>query len=305
MAWSGSLSADSAVGSAITFTPDTKTEGAYTVVEFTAPRKGVYCFQLKGSGGTYEGGHNDGVSASGGVGGLTTGYLVLEKGQTVYVGAGGSCSAAFVSKTTGTALRYIPAGDLYFVAGAGGGGGAMWGQQWGMKAGAGGVGGGITGGNGASVAGSAGAGATQTSGYAYGYSVAGGYSNINDISHHAGRGGDGYYGGKPAPNGTANGGGGGSGYLHTGSVTVGTKTYTNATQQSGGASSNAAGSIVVIYYARAELPIIFNGVTLERLIYNGVEIESVIYDGVRLFMRRLKHAAQNCFAARRYCPCLV
>lgn len=288
MGWSGSLSADSAVGSAITYTPDTSSEGAYTVGTFTAPKKGVYCFQLRGSGGTYNGYHSDGVSAAGGTGGFTTGYIVLEKGQTVYIGAGGSCSAAFVAKAYGAALKDVAAANLYFVAGAGGGGGANWGQQWNMKAGPGGEGGGMTGLAGWDPHGNraGGSGGTQSSGFAYGYGGGGGYSNSNNTSFHAGRGGDGFYGGCGAS--SFNGGGGGSGYIHTASVTVGSKTYTNATQQGGGAGSNSNGSVVVIYYARAELPVIFNGTTLERLIFNGVEIESLIYDGVKLFMRRLR-----------------
>ena len=287
MGWSGSLTGNSAVGSAITYTPDTSQGGQYTVSVFTAPRKGVYAFQLKGSGGTYNGYHSDGVSAAGGTGGFTTGYLLLEKGQTVYIGAGGSCSAAFVSVANASALKDVTPANLRFVAGAGGGGGANWGQPYNMKAGPGGNGGGTTGatGGGGGV-GSLGAGGTQSSGYAYGTGGGGGYSNDNNTSFHAGRGGDGYYGGTGATG--SQGGGGGSGYIHTASIKVGSKTYTNSTQQGGGAGSNTAGSVTVIYYARAELPIIFNGTTLERLIYNGVEIESVIYDGVKLFMRRLR-----------------
>ena len=287
MGWNGTLSASSAVGSAITYTPDTTSEGAYTVASFTAPKKGIYRFILMGSGGTYNGNHSDGVSAAGGTGGLTTGYLLLEAGQTIYIGAGGPCSAVFVSKVTGTALKNIAAENLYFVAGAGGGGGANWGQPYNMKAGTGGVGGGLTGaaGGGGGV-GTPGSGGTQTSGYGYGYGGGGGYSNSDDTSFHAGRGGDGYYGGTGA--GGSQGGGGGSGYIYTDSIKAGSKTYTNSTQQGGGAGSNANGSVEVSYYARAELPVIFNGVTLECLIFNGVEVESLIYDGVKLFFRKLR-----------------
>ena len=217
MAWSGSLTASSAVCSAITVTPDTNTEGAYTVAAFTAPKKGIYRFIAKGSGGTYTA--SDGASAAGGTGGLTTGYLLLEANQTVYVGAGGTCSAAFVSKATGSALKNIAKENLYFVAGTGGGGGANWGQQWNMKAGAGGAGGGTTGGKGPQVNGTPGNGGTQTAGGSntsqagYGYGNGGGYSNTNNTSFHGGRGGDGLYGG--AGGWGADGGGGGSGYIHT------------------------------------------------------------------------------------------
>ena len=295
MGWNGSLSASSAVGAAITYTPDTTTEGGYTVGAFTAPKKGVYAFQIKGSGGSINGPHSDGVYSAGGTGGFTTGYLLLENGQTVYVGAGGPCSAAFVSKVTGSALKNITKENLYFVAGAGGGGGANWGQQWGMKAGAGGAGGGVSGGGGGAANGANGAGGSQTAGGSSGagsaaaYGVGGGgggYWNNNNTSHWGGRGGDGYYGG--GGGGGSSGGGGGSGYIYTGSIRVGSKTYTNSTQQGGGAGSNARGSVQVSYHARAELPVIFNGTTLERLLFNGVEVESLIYDGVKLFFRKLR-----------------
>ena len=100
MAWNGSLTAGSAVGSKITFTPDTSAEGGYTVSAFTAPKKGIYRFQLYGSGGTNGStdadytGANGNATVLGGAGGYTDGYMLLEKNQTVYVGAGGTCSAA-------------------------------------------------------------------------------------------------------------------------------------------------------------------------------------------------------------------
>ena len=285
MAWSGSLTESSAVGSSITFTPDTSTEGAYTVAAFTAPRKGVYAFQLKGSGGTVTANQK---YSPGGVGGFTTGYLLLEKGQTVYVGAGGTCSAAFVSKVTGAALKNISASNLFFVAGAGGGGGAMWGNGYNNQSGSSGGGGGTTGLAGWDAYGNraGGSGATQSGVYGYDHGGGGGYANHGSYSTHGGRGGDGYYGGNGG--GYSWGGGGGSGYIHATTLKVNTKTFTNSTQQGGGAGSNARGSVQVSYHARAELPIKFNGTTLERLFFNGVEVESLIYDGVRLFMRRVK-----------------
>ena len=284
MGWSGSLSANSAVGSAITYTPDTTTSHGYTVGTFTAPKKGVYRFILKGSGGTYNGYYSDGSSSNGGEGGYTVGYLLLEAGQTVYVGAGGTCSAAFVSGATGSALKDIAQSSLYFVAGAGGSGGARWGEPYNMKSGPGGAGGGTSG-----TAGSGGqAGGTQSSGYAYGVGGIGGYGN-DGASYHRGDGGDGLYGGYAGAfsSGMAHGGGGGSGYLHTGSVKIGSKTYTNTTQQGGGAGSNSTGSVVVEYYARAELPVNLDGTTLERIIFNGVEVESLIVDGVKMYFRRM------------------
>ena len=128
MGWNGSLTESSAIGSAITFTPDTSAEGAYTVVPFTAPKKGVYRFRLYGSGGTKWGsgngdiGRKDCGGTDGGAGGYTDGYLLLEKGQTVHVGAGGTCSAAFVAKESGGKLASIAKASLLFVAGGGGAG---------------------------------------------------------------------------------------------------------------------------------------------------------------------------------------
>lgn len=306
MAWSGSLTASSAVGSAITYTPDTTTQRAYTSSLFTAPKKGIYRFTLKGSGGTLKG-ETWVTRGTPGKGGLTVGYMLMEPGQSVYVGAGGTLSAAFVSKTTGAKLKDIPASDLYFVAGAGGQNGAAWDSPGGNYGGNGGDGGGTTGagapyvgpypggGGGTQTAGgSSGTGESNSKG-AYGEGRGGFYGNVNGTSHIAGAGGDGYYGGGGGTGGQAHGagGGGGSGYIHTTTVKVNSKTFTNTTQQGGGAGSNARGSVEVSYYARAELPIIFNGTTLERLIYNGVEIESLIYDGVRLFMRRMRECLNS------------
>ena len=259
---------------------------------------------IKGSGGTYNGYHDDGISASGGTGGTTTGYLLLEAGQTVYVGAGGPCSAAFVSKVTGNKLSAIAQDDLYFVAGGGGGGGAMWGQQWNMKASPGGNGGGSSGvsGSGGGGIGTGGAGGTQTGGYAYGAGGGGGYSNENDTSHHAGRGGDGLYGGKGATG--AAGGGGGSGYVYSASLTVGNHTYTSETVQGGGAGSHSAGSVAVTYYADAELPVSFNGVKIMEIFFNGTKVEHLVYNGAALFVHTLKRGMTALKRFLRASPCL-
>lgn len=289
MAWSGSLTASSAIGSAITFTPDTNTQGAYSVSVFTAPKKGVYRFVLKGSGGRkYTISESGAACADGGAGGTTTGYLLLEEGQKVYVGAGGTCSAAYVSKTNAASLAATSEkSNLYFVAGAGGEGGANWGQTANMKAGTGGKGGGTTGGTGTNINGTPGAAGTQTSGNAYGVGGESVYTNVNNTSLRSGRGGDGLYGGRAGTG--ADGGGGGSGYIHATSVKVMNTTYTNSTAQGGGAASGAKGSVVVTYYARAELPVTFNGNKLTQLIFNGTEVKSLIYNGTKIFMRRCVH----------------
>ena len=312
MGWSGSLTASSAIGAAITFTPDTTTMGGYTVSSFTAPKRGIYRFQLKGSGGATGDSSRTG-RAEGGEGGLTTGYLLLESGAKVYVGAGGPCSAAFVSSSTGTALSAVTQANLYFVAGAGGQGGASGGKY--QKVSVGGAGGGTTGADGATITSgtnsyAGGRGGTQSSGGsggalpssdslggagnkgAYGVGGGGAYYNNDGISANSGRGGDGYYGGGSGgaaahgETGYALGGGGGSGYVKTASLSVAGKTYASATQQGGGAAAGARGSVIVTYYALAELPVRFNGTQLTKLIFNGTEVKSLIYNGQTIFARR-------------------
>lgn len=290
MGWTGSLTASSPEGSYITYIPDTATARGYTITTFTAPKKGVYQFGLRGSGGSIDP-HGDGVTGAGGAGGYTAGYIAMEAGQAVYIGAGGPLSAAFVSSVYGANLATVPWQNVYFVAGGGGGGGSSWGK-YGKYGGNGGAGGGTTGaaGTGVNTAGG-GYGGTQSGGAAYGTGADGGYGNNNDTSSRGGNGGDGWYGGGPGGSmGDAGGGGGGggSGYINTASITVGGKTYINATQQGGGAGSNSAGYVSVMYVAPSELPIKFNGTAITDLYYNGTKITSLIYNGTKLFMRRLR-----------------
>lgn len=343
MGWSGSLSSSSAVGASITFTPGTTTEGAYVVGSFTAPKKGIYRFTLKGSGGTngldyYEnasvGGNNYNQWAGGGAGGKTVGYLLLEAGQTVYVGAGGTCCAAFVSSANGSALSAISASKLYFVAGGGGAGGSF-GESynntgWNCRATAGGNGGGSVGADATDEGGGGGTqsagGTAKSDGFAGGdgaYGTGGGRWRAWDGTYVAisGRGGDGYYGGAGGHGSATNsgsrsargyGGGGGSGYIKTSTLTVSGKTYTNTTTQGGGAAGGSegyyswgnlsgsqfageSGSVEVTYYARAELPIKFNGSTVERLIFNGTEVTSLVYNGMKIFCERLKRRVARCY----------
>lgn len=303
MGWNGSLSAGSAIGAKITYTPDTSSEGAYTVSSFTAPKKGVYRFELKGSGGTA----GDG---GGGTGGYTDGFLLLEKGQMVYIGAGGPCSAAFVAAAYASTLSGVIRENLYLVAGAGGGGalGPMSVDTFEI----------LSGGNGGGSSGSdaplGGGGGTQAGGGAAGsiradgtYPTAGSYGTGGNAGSDSsswfgcagGRGGDGLYGGGGGQaNASTNsstgetsvyayGGGGGSGYVKSASLTVLGNTYTSTTSLGGGAGANGNGSVSVTYYARALLPVVFNGVQLERLFINGTEVESLIYDGAIVFMRAI------------------
>ena len=301
MGWNAALTDKSAVGSTVTYTPDTTGTGAYTAGAFTAPKKGVYCFSLKGSGGNTIGA---GTKGTPGEGGSTVGYMLMEKGQRVYVGAGGYCSAAFVSTATGDELADIAAKDLLFIAGAGGQNGAAWDNATGNYGGNGGKGGGLTGEEAPKVGPSVGGkGGTQTAGGAagaswepagtYGKGGNGGYGNVNDTSYARGRGGDGYYGGGSGQGSQANaaGGGGGSGYIYRENLRVNSKTYTNSTVQGGGAAADTVGSVAVTFYARAELPILFNGAVIEELICNGTQVERMVYNGAVLFMHRIKAGA--------------
>lgn len=330
MGWSGTLTAQSAVGNSIVLTPDTTTEGGYTVSAFTAPKKGVYQFIMSGSGGTI--GYNDagdGGSAgsspvAGGTGGVTIGFLLLERGQTVYCGCGGTCSAAFVSSANGNKLSAINAGSLFFVAGGGGAAGKAYKTNYAYVAGKGGNGGGASGtaggdaswGGSTATGGTAGtrtAGGTGGNGGGYGYGGASLYQQVEYQPCYAwsGRGGDGLYGGGSGKNivshnsGTgyrqshSAGGGGGSGYVHTSTLKVLSKTYSNSTSQGGGASSNSGGSVKVVYYARAELPVVFNGTRLERLFFNGTEVGSLIFNGTKLFFERIKRSVSAWFMSIR------
>lgn len=322
MGWSGSLTESSAVGSSITFAPGTTTEGAYVVSSFTAPRKGVYRFILKGSGGTKYAspGKEWNHCAAGGKGGYTVGYLLLEKGQTVYIGAGGTCSAAFVAAATGTSLSAISKTNLYFVAAGGGAGGAAGESKYDSGVMAmvliGADGGGTSGSKsntssfGASQ-GYGGTGGTQSAGGtaggwtddsagtgasgAYGVGGKSTKSTYDTAVAIGGRGGDGLYGGGSGNAYTdssyhtyAYSGGGGSSYIKTASLMVGSNTYTSSTTTGGGASSNTAGSVQVTYYARAELHVFFDGAQLERIIFNNTELGSLVFNGTTIFMEGVK-----------------
>ena len=327
MGWSGELSAACTEGEGVTFTPDTQTVHTYTAGVFTAPKKGVYRFTLRGSGGWRR--NSFGRQADGGEGGLTEGYLLLEGGEQVFVGCGGPCCAAWAASENpgSTGVWAIAAGSLYFVAGGGGGGGSTWGENQG-NCGVGGAGGGSCGADGGDATswGRNGRGGTQTEGGAgfgynaessgflgtnngtYGRGSAGVYTNNDDVSSgHGGDGGDGYYGGGAGGSSSgywASGGGGGSGYVGTELLRVAGRSYISTTEQGGGAASNSAGSVTVAYHAKAELPVSFDGVMLTKLIFNGVEVEGLIYNGVRIYARRC-WACLRRMAARFGCPAAI
>lgn len=304
MGWSGSLNAGSVMGSEATYTPDTVTAHEYTIAAFTAPKKAVYRFTLKGSGGTAAP-KSWNAYADSGEGGMTTGYLLMEAGDTVYVGAGGTCSAAFVSAAEGESLAQIDQSDLIFVAGAGGQGGACGTENgYNCKATAGGCGGGEAGAaaeqsdngtpaqGGTQIAGGeAGAGGGKPG--SYGSGGRGYYSN-NGWSAQSGDGGDGFYGGAGgyayghSYGSYGLGGGGGSGYVKAEQLAVGGRIYVSETQQGGGAAGAQVGEVTVTYAADAEIPVEFDGVKLMQILFNGVKVEHLVYNGAAIFMHMLK-----------------
>ena len=289
MGWNKGIDTLSTVGASATLTPDTAAQGQYTVAAFTAPVKGIYQFQLYASGGTngsldaQRDGTNGTSLISGGAGGGVTGYLLMEKGETVYCGCGGTCSAAFVSRENGGALADIAAGNLLFAAGAGGAGGRAYRKRDEGTATCGGAGGGEAYG-------------------AYGRGGEGEYATADghDIYAWGGRGGDGYRGGSGGTAAAthnsmtgytgsyANGGGGGSSYVHAAAITYMGKTYAASMRSGGGAAGGACGRVTVVHAGRALLPVFFDGVQLERLFFNGTQTQGLSYNGTIIYMRRVK-----------------
>lgn len=337
MGWTGSITASDGVGAETTFTPDTEAEGAYSVSYFDAPKKGVYRFDLCGSGGAN--GDDPQGGAPGGRGGLTVGYKVMEEGERVYVGAGGPRSAAFVHSTSVQSLaQTLENGTLFFVAGGGGNGGRGYKGKshhenfitaGGDGGGASGADGGFSG-NGTATPGQGG---TQSSGGAAGtgqHTSGGGKEYVAHAGTYGaggegaqdqnsaigwvsgGKGGDGYYGGGgggcAATDNDATGdtgaygmgGGGGSGYVSPdfASVTVIYRTFTSSTEQGGGAAAEGCGSVKITYAARTVLPVFFDKTQLERLFFNGTEAEHLIFNGVPVYMRRLSRCLRS--AAGRF-----
>lgn len=318
MGWSASLSEDCGIGESIVLTPDDAQEGGYTVAAFSVPRDGIYRFDLKGSGGTkgtavanYDGSAEE-YELEGGAGGLTTGYLKLTEGETVYIGVGGTCCAAFIAAEDGTKLSEIAAENVRYVAGGGGAAGRAYRHADYRQASEGGDGGGTSGADSPE----GGKGGTQTAGGepggwigsngstgAYGEGGAGLYEETMNCPAWGGRGGDGYYGGGSGYVVTAHnsmtdttssygyGGGGGSGYVYSAELTQDDVTYTSATAPGGGAASGENGSVTVTYAAETDIPVVFNGTRLRQLWINGVRAMSLIYDGTKVYMRRWRRSA--------------
>ena len=66
--------------------------------------------------------------------------------------------------------------------------------------------------------------------------------------------------------------------------------------QGGGAAAGSNGSVVVTYYAQAELPVTFDGAKLTQILFNGTQVGSLIVDGVKLFMRAWGRTAHKMMA---------
>ena len=97
MSWSGGITAASAAGASTTFRSDTSDTFAYTKGIFTAPKAGLYRFELYGSkgkdassGGTW--GEEWWSNADGGRGGYVSYYLEMNAGQTVSDAAAGEAA---------------------------------------------------------------------------------------------------------------------------------------------------------------------------------------------------------------------
>lgn len=281
MGWSGSLTANSAAGSSITFTPNSSNDlWNYTLTSFTAPKAGVYRFILNGSGGppwaAPDGGSSKTIRASGGKGGSTTYYRFLNDGDSLYAGCGCRCSCAYLASANATktshALSSIAQQNVYAVAGGGGEGGLVTDEnnetQYNCVQGSGGSGGGSSGAAGSNARDiKGGGGGTQTGVASVGRAGAYGSGGVRESGGasgyyvESGNGGDGWYGGNAGyaagykwVGADAAGGGGGSSYCNNGlngTITYAGTTYTNSTTTGGGANVGGYGSIVITYVQEA------------------------------------------------------
>ena len=307
MSWSGGITAASAAGASTTFRSDTSDTFAYTKGIFTAPKAGLYRFELYGSkgkdassGGTW--GEEWWSNADGGRGGYVSYYLEMSAGQTVYLGCGGRRSCAYAAKAqsgSGShALAGIAQSNVYAVAGGGGDGGG-WrdsnnGNGYNCINGAGGVGGGSTGGDGnASRSYKGGSGGTQTGPGP----IDGWYKGSYGTGAQSAGGGASGYGVEGGAD--ATGGGGGSGYANNGMGHIhqyNGKSFTNSTTAGGGSTGN--GYIVITYAAEPHLPVMFNGTFVDSaIVLNGTKLTSLIYNGTKLYCRKFKQAIKNLITA--------
>ena len=295
---------------------------------FTAPQKGIYKLEAWGAQGGAGSSEGNGTPGKGGysyghvllekgaVLYICCGQAGATTSATMYNGGGGGKSQYFdftphykptttggsgggathIATRSGTLAELGSTSGLLIV--AGGGGGAAGGGGLGTSYGIGGSGGGESGGAGVGFASWTSSGGTQTSGYAFGQGQTatsrwGDWDGTQSYeSNAAGGGGGGLYGGIAQNvsgehrDSASCGGGGGSGYIGgVPTLTYFGSTYANG-MQSGQRSGN--GYAVITFVKKGELPVIFNGTTLQKIIFNGVEIESLIVNGVKLFCERMK-----------------
>lgn len=292
---------------------------------FTAPVTGVYKLEVIGAKGGHSSWSTDGKEADAScLGGYGCGYKMLKKGDVLHIccggyngqsttggynGGGGGASnwsgvvggagggATHIATMTGT-LAEIGKTNLSKIlivaGGAGGGSNCGYGAytKWG------GNGGGETGKKQSASSATPG---TQSSGNAFGQggkASANSYWDDYEAGFAAGGGGGGLYGGTGGGD-YFHAGAGGSGYI--GGVPAFTykgKTY-SPSWTTGSSLSTGNGYAVITFMVKGELPVIFNGTTLEKLVFDGVEIESLIYDGTKIFAQKIK----NLF--RRWRDCLA
>lgn len=278
----------------------------------TIPADGIYWLGAMGAGG----------GANGGLGGYSTGYKILRKGQIIYIGvgqAGGGANdygnrfnggrdasnsanpAHWSGKHPGGGCTHMATanGELatlsgntgaVLIVGGGAGAGATNSDIHGV--GTGGNGGGNSGGN------------AQYTGWNYGGFDLAGYGGDNGAGRTAGfgvgqactnvgagtnldtrtGGGAGWAGGFAG----TRGGGGGTGYVGgVPSFVYGGVTYAPVSVTGGAAqfdyTSSSNGFGYIKFQAKLNLPVIFNGTTLEKIVFNGTEVKSLIFNGTKLF----------------------
>lgn len=297
---------------------------AYTggMQSFTAPQKGIYKLEVWGA----QGGNNGGLGGysyghvlleKGAVLYVCCGQAGESSTATTYNGGGGGRSKYFgftehyrptrtggsgggathIATRSGTLAALGSTSGLLIAAGGGGGMAAGDGLSSG-GVGSGGTGGGTSGGSGIGSESWTTAGGTQSSGYAFGQGQTavcawGDWDgNANYACNVAGGGGGGLYGGctqttsgEHRPSAQC-GGGGGSGYIGG----VPTLTHLGTTYAHGMANGQRSGSgyAVITFVKKGELPVVFNGVALQKLLFGGVEVGSLVVNGTKVFMRRWK-----------------
>ena len=295
---------------------------------FTAPQKGVYKLECWGAAGGIQSSATNARDGAHGWGGYGCGYRMMEKGEVIYIccGQAGAWGASGVSYNGGnrgalrggyyggqgggathmatvtgtlTSIGTDNKSKVLLVAGGGGGGSSVW-NVYGE---CGGDGGGESGGQYPDSDAPAG---TQTSGFAFGQGGDGYGSMYNeeyDYNFLSGGGGGGWYGGYGSGD-WRHSGSGGSGYIG-GVPSFDYKGVTYAPGwETGSSAATGNGSAKITFIKKGELPVIFNGTTLQTIIFNGTEITSLIVNGTRLFIKQLIRRAKACLSFLNAMPCM-